>query len=383
MKEENSLHNQLKAIRTRLGLSQQDLATAAGIARQTIGGIEAELYAPSAMVALRLARALGCRVEEIFWLEDENATVEAIPGAELPADASVRLTVAQIGGRWVAHPLQGEGAFRSEMVPADGVGNWQSGRETVSVRLLDDRETLARTVVIAGCTPALSLWARSAERWFPGLRVHWRHANSMAALRSLARGEVHAAGVHLFDPATGDYNAPFVRQMLPRRAAVLVNLGIWEEGLVVPLGNPKQLQGVTDLTRPEVKLINREEGAGSRLLLDTLLEKEGLHGKDISGYDQSVGSHQEVARTVASGEGDAGVSTAAIAQAYGLGFLPLCQVRYDLAMLEETLQQEPIRQLLSTLQHRWVRSQLALLGGYDTTRTGEVLPVSASCQGEE
>lgn len=376
MKEGSGLCNQLKAIRTRLGLSQQELATAAGIARQTIGGIEAELYSPSAAVALRLAKALGCRVEEIFWLEDESVTVEALPALETPTDVPMRMAMAQVGGRWVAHPLHGEMAFRSEMVPADGLGTWQAGSATLPVRLLDDPETLARTIVLAGCTPTLSLWARSAERWHPGLRVHWTHANSIAALGSLARGEVHAAGLHLCDPATGEFNAPFVRRVLPGRAVALVNLGLWEEGLVVGPGNPKRLQRASDLAQPGVRLINREEGAGSRLLLDTLLAVEGVPTEALTGYGQTAATHQEIAVAVASGQADVGVSTAAVAAIYGLGFVPLRQVRYDLAFLEETLQHEPVRQLLGTLQHRWVRSQLSVLGGYDTTWTGEVRSVA-------
>ena len=198
----------------------------------------------------------------------------------------------------------------------------------------------------------------------------------MAALRSLARGEVHAAGVHLYDPVTEEHNAPFVRQMLPGRAAVLVNLGLWEEGFVVQPDNPKRIVRVMDLIQEGVRLVNREEGAGARLLLDTLLDTEGVSGKTLSGYASTVRSHQEVAITVATGQADVGVSTAAIAQTYGLGFVPLRQVRYDLALLEESLQQEVVRQLLSTLQHRWVRSQLALMGGFDTSMTGEISPVT-------
>ena len=377
MKEENGLRNQLKAIRTRLGLSQQDLATTAGIARQTIGGIEAELYAPSAMVALRIAKALGCRMEEIFWLEGADVTLEAHAVAEMPTDLSLRVALAQIAGRWVAHPLQGASAFRSEMVPADGVGRRQADKETVSVTLLDDPESLARTVVLAGCTPMLSLWARSAERWFPGLRVHWRHANSMEALRSLALGEVHAAGIHLCDPVTGEHNAPFVRQVLDGRPAILVNLGVWSEGFVVASGNPKGVLHIADLARTDVTLINREEGAGSRLLLDTLLAADGVSQAGIAGYERTVGGHQEVALAVAAGQADVGVGTEAVARTYGLDFVPLRQVRYDLALLEEYLHQEPIRQLLSTLQHRWVRSQFSILGGYDTTTTGEIIAIPA------
>jgi molybdate-binding protein/DNA-binding XRE family transcriptional regulator len=379
MRPESGVNNCLKATRTRLGMSQQQLAEAAGVARQTIGGIEAGLYAPSAAVALRLAKALGCRVEELFWLEEDRPCIEAAPVmqpcASLPLQATLRVALAQVGGKWVAHPLHGEQGFRMEMIPADGIATWEGRGAPLSVQCLDELENLARTVVIAGCAPALSLWARSAERWHPGLRVHWTHANSMEALHRLARGEVHAAGVHLFDPITGAHNVPFVRRVMSECPAVLVNLGLWEEGVLVKPGNPKRLYHIHDLARAEVTIVNRELGAGSRLLLDTLLQEAGVPPTAVQGYDHEVHSHQEVARAIQTGKADAGVSTASVAHVYGLDFVPLRQVRYDLVLREEYLQQEPVRQLLSTLHHRWVRTQLQVLGGYDTTMAGETTVV--------
>src|SRR5689334_6786687 len=119
---ESGLANNLKATRTRLGLSQQQLAEAAGITRQTIGGIEAGQYAPSATVALRLAKALGCRMEDLFWLEENLPTIGARPAGIVPPGTRTRVTLAQVNGQWVAHPLVGAKAFREEMVPADGLG---------------------------------------------------------------------------------------------------------------------------------------------------------------------------------------------------------------------------------------------------------------------
>jgi molybdate-binding protein len=116
-------------------------------------------------------------------------------------------------------------------------------------RLVEDIETLAHTVVVAGCTPALALWARSAERGHPGLRVHWLTANSTKALESLARGEIHVAGTHLYDPGSAEYNIPFVRRIMPDRAAVLITLGVWDEGLVVRPGNPHHVRTVADLAQ--------------------------------------------------------------------------------------------------------------------------------------
>src|SRR5207248_2856434 len=141
----------------------------------------------------------------IFWLADAGMHIEAV-AADQTANADSggggaggRGAMGKIGGGWGGDSLRGEHAFRTGMVPADGVGVPADRDGSLRVRLLDDPETLARTVVLAGCAPVLSLWARSAERWYPGLRIHWTHANSMGALGSLARGEVHAAGVHLWD----------------------------------------------------------------------------------------------------------------------------------------------------------------------------------------
>jgi molybdate-binding protein len=200
----------------------------------------------------------------------------------------------------------------------------------------------------------------------------------MAALGSLTRGEVHAAGLHLWDAATGDYNAPFVQAAMGGRPVVLVSLGVWDEGLLVRAGNPLGLCRASDLASRGVRLANREVGAGSRLLLDTLLDAEGVPPTEIAGYGSALGSHQAVAAAVAADAADVGFSTAAVATVYGLGFVPLRQVRYDLAMLETTLEEPPVRQLLATLQHRWVRSQLEVLGGYDTDETGQVRRVAAS-----
>ena len=378
MKKEGELRNQLKSVRMRLGLSQSDLAKIAGIARQTIGGIEAGAYALSLTVALHLAKALGCSIEELFWLEGELPSVEATcigDAFESDTGEAFRVTLAQIGGQWVASPLTAERAFRQEMIPADGVGAWDASRRTLAVQLLDTPEALAQTVMLAGCTPALSLWARSAERWHPSLRVHWIYANSSNALAALARNEVHAAGIHLFEAATGEQNIPFVRQAMRGEATVLVNLGIWEEGLLTAPGNPKNIRSGADLKQGGVLLVNREEGAGSRLLLDDLLRQEGVPTASVAGYDRVVSGHLEVAREILEGRADVGVSAASVAATYNLGFSPLRSIRYDFALRKSSLELPSVQQLLGALAHRWVRSQLTALSGYDTTHTGEIIEV--------
>ncbi|MFN6571620.1 substrate-binding domain-containing protein [Dendronalium sp. ChiSLP03b] len=391
MKQDNDLRNNLKSIRTRLGMSQQDLANLAGVTRQTISGVESGQYAPSVAITLRLAKALGCQVEDLFWLERDLPEIEAMLAKPVPAGQQARVSLARVGGQWVAYPLIGKDAFRQDMIPADGEAvavdrfpgiskllNLESQRQTdtdkVRVRLLDDNlDTLHNTVVIAGCAPVISLWARATERWHPQLRVQFNFANSMSALYSLCRGEAHIAGVHMYDPQTGEYNTPFVRDVLAGREAVLITLGVWEEGLMVKPGNPMGIRTVSDLVEQGATIVNREIGAGTRLLLEQTLQKQQIPFHAVQGFDHIVTSHQDVAQAVALGIADAGISTASVATAFGLGFIPLHQSRYDLVILKEYLEEAPVQQLLSTLGHRMVHSQFEILGGYDISRIGEVV----------
>ena len=374
MKQDSSLRNNLKSIRTRLAMSQQDLANIAGVTRQTISGVESGQYAPSVEITLRLAKALGCQVEHLFWLERDLPEIEAIIAKPVGDVQQLRVSLARVGGQWIAYPLIGKDAFRQDMIPADGEAHRQSNTDKLRVRLLDDNmDSLYNTVVITGCSPVISLWARATERWHPQLRVQYNFANSMAALHSLCRGEAHIAGMHLYDSKTGEYNTPFVREALAGREAVLITLGVWEEGLMVKSGNPQGISSLSDLVAMGATIVNREVGSGSRLLLEQTLEKEQVSSHDLSGFDHIITSHQDVAQAIASGFADAGISTASVAAAFGLGFVPLRQSRYDLVILKEYLEETPVQQLLSTLGHPLVHSQLQILGGYDISKIGEVV----------
>lgn len=427
MKLDVHLYNNLKSIRTRLGMSQQDLANMAGVTRQSIGGVESGQYAPSVAISLRLAKALGCPVKDLFCFKEDLPEVEAVLTKPVKSGQQLRVSLARVGGQWIAYPLVGNDAFHIEMIPADGEavtvshpvakrslskGNFnsellsvspveelpkglrgisrlpfsdgvkayregklqnQTGTNKVRVRLLDDIDKLQNTVVIAGCTPMISLWAKAAERWHPQLRVHHIFANSMTALRSLCRGEIHIAGMHLYDPETGEHNIPFVRETLAGRSAVLITLGVWEEGLLVPPGNPKGIKTVSDLVELGITIVNRELGCGSRMLLERKLQEEQIPLHTVKGFDHIVYNHQDIALSVVSGIADAGVSTASVAAAFGLGFIPLHRSRYDLVILKEYLEETPIQQLLSSLGHRLVQSQLEILGGYDISNIGEIV----------
>lgn len=381
MKPDANLCNSLKQIRQRLGLSQQDLAAIAGVSRQTISGVESGQYSPSTTIALRLAKALDCTVESLFWLEQEPTEMTAIPAQNMPVGQRLRVSLVSVDRRWIAHPLIGQNAFRLEMIPADGEGIRVPNSGTMAVQGFNEPQRLQQNLAIAGCSPALSLWARTAEHWHPDLRVHCFSKNSTEALQQLCRREIHIAGMHLYDPETKVHNISFVRAALKKmapnpgkeQAVVLINLGVWEEGLLIRSDNPFNLKTIADLAQPEITIINREVGAGSRQVLERSLQEQNIPFAAIQGFDQIVPGHLEVAVAVASGKVAAGVSTASVAVAFGLGFIPLHQARYDLVMFKADLETPAIQQLLSTLGHPSLRRQLQSLGGYDTRQTGEAI----------
>jgi molybdate-binding protein len=262
------------------------------------------------------------------------------------------------------------------MIPSDGLAECSQEDDKILVKLHDDSRVLSNSIAIAGCAPTLPLWARSAERWHPGLRTFCIQINSTEALRRLMRDEVHAAGIHIYGNSSGDGNLLAVQRILGERSVALINLGIWNEGFVVAKGNPKGIRSAEDIVRPDVKLINRELGAGSRLILDRQLKIFGGDISQINGYNRCATNHRDVVLAVKNGVADVGVAIESVAAAYNLDFIPIHTVQYDLVFLKEYLEYEPVQKLLSTLSHRWIKTQLSTTGGFDTRLTGDIVAMT-------
>jgi len=364
------VESQVRERRVAAGLSQQELAERAGLTRQAVSAIEAGRYLPNTAVALRLARALGCPVEELFRLPDVPPRVRADLVGDVSADDR-RVQVARVGGRLLARPLAGASG---PLTPADGllVGAAPGGRGAM-VDLLVDPEVVERTVVVLGCDPALALLSAHLSRRYPNLRLLWTHAGSLAALRGLARGEAHAAGTHLRDSETGEFNLPFVRRELAGRRLHVVTLTEWQQGLIVARGNPRGIAGPTDLARPDITIVNREPGSGSRAMLDAALRAAGVTPEQVRGYARELPTHLAVAEAVASGAADVGPGIAAAARALGLEFIPLQEERYDLVIPTDYIDAPAVQALLETAVHPAYRAEVEALGGYDSSRAGSIV----------
>ena len=377
-----SLRNNLKRFRQHAQLSQQKLAGLAGISRQAYAALEANTATPSTDVAFRLARALGARVDGLFSLaEDPQPVVQAemVGPAEFPVTSAFnesagrpappqRARLVQVGHRLLARPLMGPVAARHSLVEADGLilrgpveGN------LVEVQPFDAEEARTPTLVMLGCDPAIALVESELSR--QGVRLVWAEEGSRQALTGLARGEAHVAGCHLKDDTSGVFNLSWVQQLVPF-PCTLVTFADWQQGLIVAAGNPKGIRRIEDLATPEVTIVNRRPGSGSRSLLDRLFQKNSIPPTGVAGYQQEVGGHLAVASAVASGLVDAGVGVQSAASTMGLGFVPLEEERYDLVIPNHFLNQPEVQVLLDLLDRPTLHRRVEALGGYDVSPMG-------------
>ncbi len=367
---------QLNEVREQRGISAAQIAKLAGVSRQTIYAIEAGDYVPNTALALKLAKLLEVHVEDLFQLENDAPAVPAPVAVDLlnndknAARKGQPVQLCRIGKRTVGvaalpQPL---------MLPmADGVIVETAARgRPAGVQLFQNSLEDTKRLLVAGCDPGISLLAQHLGR-FNDIDMIVAPSSSQQALEWLKEGKVHVAGSHLRDSSSGEYNLPAIKRLFPQAAVKVVTFAVWEQGFVVAVGNPKNIRTVEDLDRPDVRIVNREKGAGSRELLDRLLHQAGLPADRLHGYDRIAYGHLPAALAVSLGDADCCLATRSAARAFGLGFVPLATERYDLVLRRQSSKLPAMEALLDTLNRAAVRRRLELLAGYDTRHTGEVL----------
>ena len=364
----------LRRARKARELNQSELAHRASISRQALSAIESGIYQPSVTVALSLARELGETVESLFGGNDEGtckridatwADKEIPPKHALPC----RVALARVGGKVVAVAQPAAHlALSASAGMLDGIG-----RKHVEVSTFRLPSEIDSTLLIAGCDPAVAILADWLARRRSPVCAVALSCSSSRALSAVVEGRAHAAGVHLRDPKSGEYNLASVHRALGHRRSLLVNFARWELGLATAPGNRLQIRGFGDLARPGLRIVNREVGSGARSALDEALKELGLKVDRIQGYKCELTGHLEVAAAIASAQADVGVTIRVAADAYGLGFIPLREERYDLVVLERESATAPVQAMLEALNsHRFAR-EVSQLCAYDTDQMGKVI----------
>lgn len=290
-------------------------------------------------------------------------------------DDFVRVTLARVGDRLLATPLgRGAGVITS-LVRADGLAHVPRFSEgvdrggSVSVLLYRDPGAIDRTALTTGShDPMLDLLSAHVSDRFPGSRLTSASVGSMGGLVALKRRETHLAGMHLLDESSGEYNLPYIKKQIPEIPVQVVTFAHREQGLLVKPGNPLGIASLDDL--PRVRYVNRQRGAGTRLLLDFELRKRGIAPESIPGYELEEYTHLAVAVAVASGLADCGLGVRQAAIALGLDFVPVGWERYDLVIPQEHAGHPVVVQTLDVLRSAAFITALSAVPGYDTRETG-------------
>jgi putative molybdopterin biosynthesis protein len=322
-----------------------------------------------------MAKWLGRRPNE---LQTETATLTRKIVSPPGDDDYVRVAVGKVGDKLLAAPLsRGAGVIMS-LVQADGlaliprgVQGLEAGAQ-VEVHLYRSKAEIERTIFCIGSHDlTLDLMAQFLAEH--DRRLASANVGSLGGLIALRRGEAHIAGSHLLDTKTGEYNISYIRQYMPGIPVKVVALVGRKQGLMVQRGNPKGINGLANLTDPDVRFMNRQRGAGTRVLLDYHLNLMTIPPERIVGYSQEEYTHLGVAAAIASGRADCGLGIAAAAQALDLDFIPLFQERYDLVTPKQFAESDLLAPLFGLLADRRFREAVSQLIGYDVSVMGTVI----------
>jgi putative molybdopterin biosynthesis protein len=324
----------------------------------------------------------------VFWLgrqaEERRPRVLVEMTRKTPSrlgrEEFMRAAIGRVGDRLLATPLAGGAGMITTLTRAQGLVRIPPEREgleqgaRVEAELLVRESELDRTLVAVGSHDnVLDIMANELMGRSMPVGLASTHVGSMGGINALRSGAAMMAGMHLFDPRTEDYNFPFLEKHAPGLELMVVNLVIRHQGLIVPKGNPKSIQGVEDLARREVTFINRQRGAGTRILLDHHLSRAGIDPEQVRGYGKEEFTHMAVAVNVLSGTSDCGMGILAAARALGLDFVPLARERYDLVIPRRFLDDPRIAAVLDLLQQERFQKKILDLGGYETTLTGKIM----------
>ncbi len=292
----------------------------------------------------------------------------------------VRVRMGYVSEKLMASPLNRGSGVVSSFMKADGilevpqgVEGYEAGSE-VEIRLLCPASKLENTLVVIGShDPLLDEVGDRMHLEDESVYMSSAHVGSMGGIMAIRRGEAHAAGCHLLDTETGEYNIAFLRKYFPRGGVKLIRCVGRQQGLMVQKGNPLGIAAFADITKAGLRYVNRQKGSGTRILTDYLMKQNGLDPDQIYGYDREELTHTSVAAQIVSGSADAGMGIYSAAKLYDLAFIPICIEEYDLIIPDHAWDTPQVQQLLRTLKSDSFRKTILAMGGYTVENPGEII----------
>ncbi|NLV75804.1 MAG: molybdopterin biosynthesis protein, partial [Tissierellia bacterium] len=311
--------------------------------------------------------------------EEEDLIVEAISSKKIVSSLKsrelVRVNLGYVDDKLVATPLSSGAGVTMSLVKADGIAIIPQNLEgveagdKVNVRLLKPLSQIKRTLVSIGSHDIIMDILGDMMHLTSG------HVGSMGGILAMKRGECHIAPIHLLDLETGEYNISYVKRYFPGQKMAIIKGVKRHQGFIVEKGNPKGIKDFSDLLREDVIYVNRQRGAGTRILLDYYLNKENIDPTNIKGYDREMTTHMAVATAVKTGSATVGLGIYSAAKASDLDFIDIAYEDYDFLLPYELLEDERVKKFIRTLKSKEFKERVEALGGYGFENIGEIIIV--------
>jgi putative molybdopterin biosynthesis protein len=287
------------------------------------------------------------------------------------AEDFVRMNIGYVDGQFVANPLTRAAGVTMSLVRADGllvippdISGYEQG-DTVEVELLRPVEEISQAIVFNGSHDlTIDLLSVQLKKVNLNRKIISSHVGSMAGLMAIKKGEAHVAGVHLLDPETGEYNLPYLKRFLAGQEIILYPFLKRKQGWFLPKDNPLKIECVQDIAEKKADFVNRQKGAGTRVLFDKLLKESSLTPEAIVGYSREMFSHLSVAAEVKTNPNAVGLGIFPAAKAMDLTFLPVADEDYDLVMTKSFFESEQGKTLIDVIQSQEFKNEVEKIGGY-------------------
>ncbi|NLW39538.1 MAG: molybdopterin biosynthesis protein, partial [Tissierellia bacterium] len=309
--------------------------------------------------------------------EEKETFVDAIISKKITSTLKsrelIRVNLGYVKDKLIATPLSSGAGVTMSLVKADGIAIIPQSLEgvdaggSVKVKLLKPLNRIKETLVSIGSHDMIMDILGDMVKLSSG------HVGSMGGILAMKRGECHIAPIHLLDLETGEYNISYVERYFPGQKMALIKGVKRHQGFIVEKGNPKGIKDFSDLVREDVVYVNRQRGAGTRILLDYHLNKENIDPANIRGYDREMTTHMAVATAVKTGSATVGLGIYSAAKALDLDFIDIAYEDYDFLLPYELLEDERVKEFIRTLKSQEFKERVEALGGYGFENIGEII----------
>jgi putative molybdopterin biosynthesis protein len=206
-----------------------------------------------------------------------------------------------------------------------------------------------------------------------GVTIQPSYIGSLEGLMMLHRGSADMAAMHLLDPVSHEYNLPFIRQLFVHEHITVVRLASRKQGFIIAKGNPKNITGFQDLARPDITIVNRQKGAGTRFLLDSSLAGHSISPVNINGYQTEEWTHLGAAAHISRGSADVAFGIQYAASQLGLDFIPVTEEKFDLIFRWTSENRAALEHLLDLIHFTTFKDTVQELEGYDAGELGKII----------